>query len=118
MKLTFHSEGFLVSRKTKKEIKKKLMDRFGVSISIFKKFPLNNKPFAIFSECENTYDPTKIFSNVCDHATNYLFGTVVLKRPKKTFFFLIDINKTLFVAGEDVIMPTSKDEKKVYVKIN
>jgi hypothetical protein len=117
MKLKFHSEGFLVSRKTKKEIKKKLMAKVGVSISIFKKIPINNS-CAIYSECNGEYNPLAIFGDISNQETNYFFGTIGLTRPKRIFFFLMDIDSLLWVAGENVIMPTSKDEKKVYVKIN
>lgn len=112
IKLKFHHEGLLVSRKVKKEIKNMLLEKLGTPISDLVKFSIDDSLFAVYSE-ETSENPVFIFRNVC-MVTNYLFGTIKLKRAKKVFYYLIDIDTPLSINNELTIFPL-EGKKIAYV---
>lgn len=117
MKTRFQTTKLLmVSRKQKKEIKKQILTKMGCRVKDLKSTSINEK-FAIFSEKNELQQPLMVFNELLldqEITTNYLFGSIEIKT--KTIFFLVDIDETLSIGGEDTIMPNT-GTKKIYVKL-
>ncbi len=114
MKTKFCNSKLLVSRKTKKEIKKQILSKMGCKAKDLKSTQISKKFFVFYDKEQD--QPLMVFNEILgqEPTTNYLFGSIEIKT--NTLFFLVDIDETLSIAGEDTIMPNT-GTKKIYVKL-
>jgi len=111
MKTRFCKLELSISRKQKKEIKKKILNKVGCTTSDLEKIEIGNG-FVVFSN-EKHFNPLEIFESVFENpTTNYLFDSIEINTQK--IFFLVDIDNTLSISGIETIMPNT-EIKRIYV---